>query len=108
MRFVDTHCHFDFSQFDDCRHQILERCKAFGLVKLVTPSVGVVNWETVLKLAQSRPEVEAAIGMHPCFLNNAEISLLDDLERLVALNREQLVAIGEIGLDRFVDTGFEE
>jgi TatD DNase family protein len=108
MQFIDTHCHFDFAQFDGRRHQILESCRAFGLSKIVVPSVGIDNWDKVIKLAETLPEVEVALGIHPCFLAGADLSLLNDLERVIKLNRKHLVAVGETGLDRMVDVSLEK
>jgi TatD DNase family protein len=108
MQFIDTHCHIDFSVFDGDRRHILENCRSLGVVRLLVPAVSFENWQRVLTLSGSTPEISPAIGIHPCFLNNAEFEHLDNLARLLIANRKNVIAVGEIGLDRAVDIPAEK
>ena len=102
-QFIDTHCHIDFPGFDHDRDQVLENCRKQGICNWVVPSVGRENWQRVLKLKGAVSGVSVALGIHPCFLENADLSHLDELAGLLRANRDKLVAVGEIGLDRAVN-----
>jgi len=103
-RFIDTHCHFDFPEFDDDRHQVQQNCLRWGIEKLLVPSVGASNWHKVLRLAEINDFVEAGLGIHPCFLEAATSADLTDLAGLLRQHRGEIVALGEIGLDRLIAT----
>jgi TatD DNase family protein len=60
-------------------------------------SVSPDNWPIALKLAFLYPSVHAALGIHPWYVTAQSRSSLQSLEEL--LNAEQVVALGEIGLD---------
>ena len=95
---IDTHCHLDFSVFDPDREAVIERARDAGVQSLVVPSVTVDNFRKVLDLCASRPDLYPALGLHPCFTHR----LPEDLERLkqaLAGADDQVVAVGEIGLD---------
>ena len=102
-RWIDTHCHLDAAEFDADRGAVAERARAAGVAPLVLPAVEVANFEAVRALAHAH-DGAYALGIHPLAVDRAEE---DDLERLrdaLAARRgdARLVAVGEIGLDRFV------
>lgn len=100
----DTHCHLDASEFDLDRDRVIERARHAGVRAILIPAVEVANFERVRDLAHGVPEGFYAIGIHPMYVDRARD---DDLERVRAfvadhLDDPKLVAIGEIGLDFFV------
>ncbi|AWB33311.1 TatD family hydrolase [Orrella marina] len=100
----DTHCHLDASEFDLDRDRVIERARHAGVRAILIPAVEVDNFERVRDLAHGLPEGFYAIGIHPMYVDRARD---DDLERVRAfvadhLDDPKLVAIGEIGLDFFV------
>ncbi len=93
----DTHAHYDDSQFDADREEILSNLKNDKVSYVVT--VGT-NLETSLKsieLAEKYPEVYAACGFHPEFANSATIDALEQIKKMAS--HKKVVAIGEAGLD---------
>jgi TatD DNase family protein len=103
MRWIDTHCHLDASEFDADRDAQRALARAGGVELCVLPAVSASNLETVRELAHRHGDVYA-LGIHPLYTPQA---LEDDLstlaERLHALRDDpRLVAVGEIGLDHFV------
>jgi TatD DNase family protein len=103
MRWIDTHCHLDASEFDADRDAQRALARAGGVELCVLPAVSASNLETVRELAHRHGDVYA-LGIHPLYTPQA---LEDDLstlaERLHALRDDpRLVAVGEIGLDCFV------
>ena len=103
MRWIDTHCHLDASEFDPDREAVVVRARSAGVGMLVLPAVAASNFDTVRELAHAHG-LAYALGIHPLCVNDA---LEDDLARLSAeldTHRDdpRLVAVGEIGLDHFV------
>lgn len=65
------------------------------------PAIDLQTCEEVIDLSTRIPEVYASIGIHP---NDCACFSLGDLDRLHALaNHPKIVAIGEIGLDKYHD-----
>ncbi len=99
MKLFDTHCHLDFAAFDEDRNILLDVLDVKGVERLVIPAIGQENWQRVLDLAASRDSLFPALGIHPMFLEDVEVSALQQLSELVTKHREKVVAIGECGLD---------
>lgn len=101
---IDTHCHLDAPEFEGDRDAVVERARAAGVGMLVLPAVLTAHFEPLRELAHSH-ELAYALGTHPMYTPQADDG---DIEALgAALQRwrddPRLVAVGEIGLDFFVD-----
>ncbi len=94
---TDTHCHIDFKIFDKDRDEILKRCQAEDIHRIVVPSVKSSTWSTTLKLCNEHSMLIPALGLHPFFLADHSESDLLLLESFC--KKGELRAIGEIGLD---------
>ncbi len=101
---IDTHCHFDFPEFDGCRDALLARCNSEGVIGLLVPAVTQASWEPLLKMSGATPVVvRLALGLHPYFIGSHQESDLVELERFLASNEKaSVVAVGEVGLDATV------
>jgi TatD DNase family protein len=100
---VDTHCHFDFHEFDNDRLELLKQCQAVNIRAIVIPGVTQQSWQNLLQLCRSHENLYPALGLHPCFLAEQQRAALDSLAQLCV--NENLVAIGEIGLDFYKRAG---
>ena len=98
---IDTHCHLDVSEFDADRADVLARARAAGVVAQVVPAIHRAGWPCLLKLCQAEPDLYPALGLHPVYLAQHHDADIDALARAIADARP--VAIGEIGLDWFVE-----
>ena len=100
---IDTHCHLDAAEFDADRDAVVERARAAGVAQVVLPAVSVENFEAVRALAH-RHGYAYALGIHPLAVGAAADADLDRLRAALAAQRDdpRLVAVGEIGIDRFV------
>jgi len=102
MELIDSHCHFDLSAFDTDRAEVLARCQAKGITRLIIPAIEAKTWQSLLSLCQQNNGLYAALGLHPMFLaTHSEPDLLQ-LEELLKTQRNQVIAVGEIGLDYFL------
>jgi len=97
---IDTHCHLDAAEFAFDRASVIERARAAGVDGFVVPAVTAAGFDGLDALAEATPGVACAFGLHPMFIDTARP---DDLDRLDArLQRDDVVAVGEIGLDGHV------
>ncbi|HTJ81465.1 MAG TPA: TatD family hydrolase [Polyangiaceae bacterium] len=96
---VDTHCHVDRAYYPDGPDVALDRARAAGIAAFVAIGVG----ETLeapryaAAVAARRPDVFAAVGLHPHDAKVMSTEWLGELEAL--LDAPRVVALGEIGLD---------
>lgn len=98
---ADTHCHLDFSSFDEDRDQVLARSREAGVDRILNPGVDLDSSRAAVDLAESRSQVYAAVGVHPNEANSWGEDALLHLRQLARSPR--VVAIGEIGLDYYRD-----
>jgi TatD DNase family protein len=103
-RLIDTHCHLDASEFDADRADMRARAAAANVVLCVIPAVAVFNFDAVRELAHAQGDVYA-LGIHPLCTGNATDDDLAALDKALTAHRDdpRLVAVGEIGLDYFVE-----
>ncbi len=98
---VDTHCHLDAAEFDADRDSVAQAALAAGVGRIVIPAVERANFGAVTSLCRDYSACAAAYGIHPLYVDRAREEDLDALGE--TLDREQPLAVGEIGLDRHVD-----
>jgi TatD DNase family protein len=103
---IDTHTHLDFDDFDADRQAVLNHCKHLGVERMVVLGVYQRNLQRVWDLALSEPQVYAALGLHPIYLDEHRPEHLQELrDRLATLaGHPKLCAVGEIGLDYYVES----
>ncbi|MBX8473350.1 TatD family hydrolase [Pseudomonas cichorii] len=102
---IDTHTHLDFPDFDADRAQVLDNCRALGVERMVVLGVYQRNWQRLWDLTLEHPSLYAAFGLHPIYIDEHRpehlTELGDWLSRLKG--HPQLCAVGEIGLDYYVE-----
>lgn len=99
--FVDTHCHLDVPEFDADRAQVIARARAAGVVAQVVPAIDMAGFAALRDLCAGHADLHPAYGLHPLFLDRHQPAHLDELARW--LERERPVALGECGLDYYVE-----
>lgn len=103
LKFVDTHCHFDFPPFAGDEAASLQRAADAGVEKIIAVGVSTGRIERVLALAGAFPPVYAAIGIHPMTVAEHGDDALAQLEQHLRRRPAKLVALGEIGLDLYIE-----
>jgi len=101
---IDTHCHLDAAEFDADRDAVYAAAIAGGVDTLVVPAVSRDNFAAVAATCERYPGCLPAWGLHPMFIDVHRPEHLADLRTQIEAQRP--VAIGEIGLDRFVDLDY--
>lgn len=102
--FIDSHCHLNFACFDIQRDILLQRLQQNKITKLIVPATHRGDWEQISKLCENHPNLYYALGYHPHFLDYFRQGDLQYLQTLLEHKNAQCVALGEIGLDKFVKT----
>ncbi len=97
---IDTHCHLDAAEFDADRPAVADRAGRAHVARIVVPAVERANFGAVAAICREYPACVPAYGIHPIYVDRARDEDLVALER--ALDDEAPVAVGEIGLDFFV------
>ena len=101
---IDTHCHLDAADFDADRDAVVAAARAVGVASIVIPAVDAGNFERVRALAHAH-RLAYAVGIHPMCTNGAGEADLAALRHFLETHRDdpRLVAVGEIGLDHFIE-----
>lgn len=101
LGFIDSHCHLDAVEFDQDRDAVVAAAQAGGVTAILVPAVERANFDTVLALPRRYPCCVPALGIHPMYVDRAAPGDLDVLRD--KLEHSRPAAIGEIGLDFFVE-----
>ncbi|WP_149194003.1 TatD family hydrolase [Luteimonas suaedae] len=98
---VDSHCHFDAGEFDHDRDAVLDRARAAGVTRQVVPAIDAAGWPKLRGICAGTSGLHPAYGLHPMFLDRHRPGHLGELRDWI--ERERPVAVGECGLDYYVD-----
>lgn len=98
---VDSHCHLDAPEFDLDRDAVVARARAAGVRAQVVPATHAQGWPKLRQVCLDAPGLHPAYGLHPMYLDAHRPAHLDDLRTWI--ERERPVAVGECGLDHFVE-----
>ncbi len=106
---IDTHCHIDEEAFGADREEVIARQKEAGVDAMIVPGVNVASIETVMQVCHQHPGYcYPALGLHPEDVKADWQEQLAIVEQAIRANRNELVAIGEIGLDYYWDKTFKD
>ncbi len=96
MRIVDTHAHLCDPSFDADRDEVLARARAEGVARVIGVGETLDDAHRNLRLAEMHPEMAVTAGLYPTVLDLEQAAAL---EGLIRERRDDLVGIGEVGLD---------
>lgn len=100
IRLFDAHNHLHDPRLDEARERFLRDHATLGIVGMVVNGTGESDWGTVERLARSHPAVVPAYGLHPWRVAERSPTWLADLESRLEAGG---AAVGEIGLDRWIE-----
>lgn len=98
---IDSHCHLDLRALDPDRDAVMQRARDAGVIQQVVPAITADAWPRVRDVCAGQPGLHPAYGLHPVFVTQHRDDHLSRLREWI--ERERPVAIGECGLDYFVD-----
>lgn len=97
---VDSHAHWDFSDFDGEHDDLWTRARAAGVGTVLSIGTTPERWSKILQLVERYPNMYATVGVHPC--DSAPVPL-EGVEELLCTSaaHPKVVGLGETGLDFF-------
>lgn len=98
---TDSHSHLDAAEFDVDRAEVVRRARAAGVGRQIVPAVAVSGFEKLRGLCGPDSGLYPAYGLHPMYLPEHRPDHLKVLREWI--EHENPVAVGECGLDYFVD-----
>lgn len=98
---VDSHCHLDAAEFDVDRAAVIARARSAGVSRQIVPAVDAAGWPKLRDVCTADTGLFPAYGLHPMYLEVHEPQHLSGLWDWI--ERERPVAVGECGLDYFVE-----
>jgi len=98
---IDTHCHLDAAEFDADRAAVHAAALAAGVRQIIVPGVAVDHFAGQKSTVDAYAGCVAAYGIHPLYVMDAGSDDVDQLQDW--LRRERPLAVGEIGLDFYVE-----
>lgn len=105
MQLIDSHSHIDFSEFDNDREVAIERANSAGVSNIIVSATTAERWFLIKELCDKHGDKQTqchpAYGLHPMFMSEYQPQHLDELRQWI--KNEKPIAIGEIGLDYFID-----
>lgn len=104
---IDTHAHVYLEDFDEDADLIIERASAENIEHVLLPNIDVSSVDRLIGLCEKNPSLyKPMIGLHPCYVKKDYQDQLKELSKYI--DRDDLVAIGEIGIDLYWDKSFEK
>ena len=113
MQFFDSHCHFDFPEFDPDRAEVWQRAGVSGVKAMAMPGVYPEQWARLIKLSLATEGFCFAFGIHPCWIHQVDVDaeslkLYEDQIAILVKNipigaQNKFIAIGECGLDKTIE-----
>ncbi|MBD2755088.1 TatD family hydrolase [Spirosoma validum] len=107
MTLIDTHAHIYDPQFEDDRIAMLEQADKQQISQIWMPNCARETIAGMMALADQYPDrCLPMMGLHPGYVNETfeeELLAVED-----ALNRNAVMAVGEIGLDFYWDMTYVE
>jgi len=96
--FIDVHCHLDF--FGEKKaEEAVERAREKGVGIIVNNAVKPESIKKTFEIARKFEEVKAALGIYPIDALAMSDKEIDEQIDLIRKNKNEIVAIGEVGLD---------
>ncbi len=94
-KLVDTHCHLEQEEFYDDLDSVIKEAQSLGII-CISSAIAPEDWIRNMKIALDNESVFASIGLDPMLAGH-----IDELVTFVEKNHENIISIGEVGLDHF-------
>ena len=97
---IDTHIHLDEEAYAEDREEMIARQRENGVTAMIVPGVNAASIEGIFDVCHRHPGYcYPALGFHPQDITPDWKSSWAIIERAIRAHADEIVAIGEIGLD---------
>ena len=95
---IDIHCHMNLYLVID---EIIKEAQKVGVEKIISVGMSFTSLERIIEISNKYNMIYPALGIHPeeVKMNKNIESQLDSILNIIRKNKENVCAIGEIGLD---------
>ncbi len=105
---IDTHCHIDEEAYAADREEVIARQRESGVEAMIVPGVNSESVRTVMEVCHAHPGYcYPALGLHPEDVKADWQERLEEIKQAIRKYRDELVAVGEIGLDYYWDKTYK-
>src|SRR5688500_10718735 len=101
MHYCDAHNHLQDRRLDPYREVILSSLRKMEIRRAVVNGTREQDWNAVAQLGTEHSWVIPSFGLHPWYVSQRSTYWLETLTHL--LDTTPGAAIGEIGLDRWIE-----
>lgn len=101
MQLIDTHCHIHESDYPLAWKEVLIRANDANVTKMICVGTSEQSSKDAIAFARNHDNCYATVGVHPH-------DTKDGYEVIAELARQNVVAIGEIGLDYYYNHSSRE
>lgn len=106
--FIDSHCHLDridLNDFENSFNTLLSRIEQGQVERMLCVAINLQDYPAMKRLVESYPQIDLSVGVHPCDAGDHDTRL----QQLLELGADQqVVAIGETGLDYYYSSESRE
>lgn len=103
---IDTHSHIYGEEFDADRDDVVGRAKQAGIEKIFLPNINEESISRMMATVNAYPGIcYPMMGLHPEDVNQEWKNVLDRMEPLLT---DDMIAVGEVGLDFYWDTTYKK
>jgi TatD DNase family protein len=107
MKFIDTHAHYYALEFKDDLLEGIQRCKENNISKILLPNIDIESIDPMFQLCVEFPDIfSPMLGLHPGYIKEDWEQQLNHVYS--KLKHNEVIAIGEIGMDLYWDKTFIE
>ena len=96
---VDVHAHFTYKDYDNNIDDIIKLMTKNGVKKVISNGLSYEDNINVLNLSKKYKIINAAFGLYPTEAGTSSNSDLKKVINQIKSNKDNIVAIGEVGLD---------
>lgn len=101
---VDSHCHLNLLKFSENLpnlDKVISECAHNNIDHFLCVAIDLANFDDILAIAKQHSNISISAGVHPNEGDYEQKSLYDQL--IAQAKHEEVVAIGETGLDFYRD-----
>ena len=104
---VDSHCHLDFSDFEEDMPLVMQRAEQSGVGIMQTICTRMSQFPDVLALTLRKNNLYCSIGIHPHNVEDEPDYKAEEFVKKIDANRK-VIGVGETGLDYFYENSPRE
>lgn len=105
LEYIDTHCHLDGEEFRDDIDNVVSRARQAGCSRILIPAIDLPSCHTAIAVSNRfAGYCHPMLGLHP---EEVRADWGDQLAQIRPLLSQEVIAIGEVGLDFYWSREFE-